>query len=181
MPSQAGAVFDIPQNLPSALTRLDQVMREYDDQPVMISLRKAGVTTGARSDNWTSSYFYDHPQPNIDFTVQLRTLHQHYTILDNDHTVTEILKTEPALYSLLIEAVEPLRHAFGNKRLMYIRIQSSDEDSILKVTVRLPANFGDDPERALQAFDEEWWLNNCHRSGSALVFDYEMPDAIRLA
>ena len=145
MPSQAGAVFDIPQNLPSALTRLDQHMREYDDQQVMISPRKAGVATGARSDNWASSYFYDHPQPNIDFTVQLRTLYQHYTILDNDHTVTELLATEPALYSLLIDAVEPLKHAFGDKRLVYIRVQSSDEDSMLKVAVRLPANFGDDP------------------------------------
>src|SRR5262245_50893822 len=174
MPSQAGAVFDIPKNLPSALIRLDQDIREYDDQQVVRAPRKAGVATGARSDNWALSYFYDHPQPNIDFAVQLRTLQQHYTILDNDHTVTELLKTEPALYSLLIGALEPLRYAFGNKRLMYIRIQSSDEDSILKVTVRLPADFGDDPERALQAFDEEWWLHNCHRSGSALVFDYEI-------
>ena len=118
MPSQAGVVFDIPQNFPSALTRLDQDIREYDDQQVVISPRKAGVATGARSNNWASSYFYDRPQPNIDFTAQLRTLHQHYTILDNDHTVTELLKTEPALYSLLIEAIEPLRHAFGNKRLI---------------------------------------------------------------
>src|SRR5262245_40784693 len=101
MPSQAGAVFDIPQNLPSALTRLDQHMREYDDQQVMISPRKAGVATSARSNNWALFYYYDHPQPNIDFTAQLRTLHQHYTILDNDHTVTELLATEPALYSLL--------------------------------------------------------------------------------
>jgi hypothetical protein len=93
----------------------------------------------------------------------------------------ELLEAEPALYSLLIEAVEPLRQAFGDKRLMYIRVLSSDEDSILKVTIRLLANFGDNPEDALQAFDETWWLSNCHRSGGTLVFDYEMPDAIRLA
>jgi len=116
--------------------------------------------------------------PNRDFTAQLRALQQHYTMLDDDRTINELLATEPALYWLLIEAVEPLRHAFGDKRLIYIRIQSSDEDNILKVTIRLPANFGDNPEGALEAFDKEWWLKNCHRSNGTLVFDYEMQNAI---
>ena len=98
--------------------------------------------------------------------------------MDDDRTVTEFVQEEPELYWLLLEAVDPLRQAFGEKRLIYIRVQTSDEDSILKVAVRLPANFGDDPERVLQAFDEEWWLKNCHRSGGALVFDYEMQKAI---
>ena len=64
--------------------------------------------------------------------------------------------------------------------IAYIHVwaQSSDDDSILKVAVQLPADFDRDPERALQSFDEEWWLNNCHRSGGVLVFDYEMHDAI---
>ena len=111
-------------------------------------------------------------------TAQLFILHQHYTIVDDDRTFIELLATEPELCSLLIEAVEPLRHTFGDKRLIYIRIQSSDEDSILKVTVRLPTHFGDNPEDALQAFNKEWWLKNCHRSSGALVFDYEMQHAI---
>jgi hypothetical protein len=121
---------------------------------------------------------YKQSRPNRDFTVQLRALQQHYTILDDDSAISKLFAMEPELYSLLIEAVEPLRHAFGDKRLIYARIESSDEDSLLKVTVRLPANFGDKPEDALQTFDEEWWLHNCHRSGGALVFDYEMQDAI---
>lgn len=178
MPSQTGAVFDIPQNRLSTLPAFYQDVRGYDDQQIRMVSRKARVVTGVHSGDCVLSYFYDHPQPNKDFTEQLRTLQQHYTVLDDDSTVSELLATEPALYSLLIEAVKPLRHAFGDKRLIYIRVQSSDEDSILKVTVRLPANFGDNPEGALQAFDEEWWLNNCHRSAGALVFDYEMQNAI---
>lgn len=117
-------------------------------------------------------------RPNRKFTAQLRTLQQHYTILDDDRPIIELLKEEPALYTLLIEAIKPLQHAFGEKRIVQVRVQSSDEDSILKVAVQLPADFRDDPERALQSFDQEWWLNNCHRSDGALVFDYEIQDAI---
>ena len=181
MPSQTEAVFDIPQSRPPVLSRFYQDVRGYDNQQVMISPPNAGLATGTRLGDYVLSYLYDYPQPNQDFTEQLRILHQNYTILDDNCTVIELLATEPVLYSLLIEAIKPLRHAFGDKRMMHVRVQSSDEDSILKVAVQLPHDFGADPERALWSFDEEWWLNNCHRSGGALVFDYEMPDVIRLA
>ena len=177
MPDQS-VVFDIPQNRLSVPPASYRDVRGYNYQQTVIPPNKPRLATGASSDDRLLSDVYEHPQPRKDFSAQLRALHQHYTILDDDRTFIELLATEPALYSLLIEAVEPLRHAFGDKRLIYIRIQSSDEDSILKVTVRLPANFGDNPEGSLQAFDEDWWLNNCHRSSGALVFDYEMQNAI---
>ena len=181
MLNQFGTAFDIPENRPPDFSAFYQEVRGYKDQQIMTVPRKVRFATGTSSGDRVLSYFYDHPQPNKNFTEQLRALHQHYTILDDDRTVSELLETEPALYSLLNEAVEPLRHAFGDKRIIHIRVQSSDEDSILKVAVQLPADFGGDPEHALQSFDEEWWLNNCRRSGGALVFDYEMHDAIRLA
>jgi hypothetical protein len=176
--SNQSVVFDIPQevlSVPPASYR-DEI--GYDYQQTMVPPRKPRFDTGESAYNNYLSYVYEHPQSKKDFLAQLRALQQHYTILDDDRTFIELLASDSALYSLLIEAVEPLRHAFGDKWLIYIRIQSSDEDSILKVTVRLPANFGDNPERALQAFDEEWWLNNCHRSSSLLVFDYELQNAI---
>ncbi len=113
-------------------------------------------------------------RPSQNLMAQLRSLQQHYTILDDDCLITEILAEETSLYTLLIEAIKPLQHAFGEKRIIHLRIQSSEDDMIVKVAVQLPADFGDDPERALQSFDEEWWLNNCHRSDGALVFDYEI-------
>lgn len=177
MPDQS-VVFDIPQNRPTIPPASYREVRGYDYQQTIMPPHDPHFVTGASLDDRVLSSGYEHSQPKKDFSAQLRALHQHYTILDDDRTFIELLATEPALCSLLIEAVEPLRHAFGDKRLIYIRIQSSDEGSILKVTVRLPANFGDNPEGALQAFDEEWWLYNCHRSGGALVFDYEMQNAI---
>jgi len=177
MPSHVEAVFDIPQNRLSTPPAFYQDMRGYDDQQIRGVPRRTRLV-GAGAGGYVLAYVYDHPQPQKDFTEQLRALYQHYTILDDDHILSKLLATDPALYSLLIEAVEPLRRAFGDKRLIYVRVQSSDEDTILKVTVRLPANFGNNPESALQTFDEEWWLNNCHRSSGALVFDYEMQNAV---
>jgi hypothetical protein len=111
------------------------------------------------------------------FATQLPLLQQHYTMLDNNQNLLEILREEPPLAALLIEAVKPLQNAFGEGRVIHLRAQASDDDTFLKVTVQLPPSF-DDAERALRSFDGGWWLDNCHRSGGALVFDYEMQDAV---
>jgi hypothetical protein len=166
MPSQAGVELYYSQSVQPASELFHQATEMYNDQQIVASPRgEYFVDTGD---------LYKQQRPDRDFITQVRDLQRYYTILDDDGAISQLLATEPALYSLLIEAVEPLRHAFGDKRLIYARIQSSDEDSLLKVVIRLPIHFSDDPECALQTFDEEWWLNNCHRSGGALVFDYEM-------
>lgn len=122
---------------------------------------------------------YWQTRPNRDLRTQLRTLQRYYTILDRDRIVIELLEEETALFTLLIEAVRPLQIAFGEKQLLHVRVQYSDDDSFLKVAVQLPANFGDEQaEQALWSFDMDWWLKNCHRSAGALVFDYEIQDAI---
>jgi hypothetical protein len=72
----------------------------------------------------------------------------------------------------------PLKNAFGESPTFQIRVQFSDDDSLVKVAVQLPADPQGEPERALRYFDEQWWLKNCHRSGGALVFDYEIQDAV---
>jgi hypothetical protein len=112
------------------------------------------------------------------FAPQMPLLQRHYTILGNNQVLLEILREEPALSALLIEAVKPLQNAFGDGRVIHLRAQASDDDSFLKVAVQLPPNSQGDPERALRSFDAAWWLDNCHRSGGALVFDYEFQDAV---
>ena len=175
MPSQAGVESYSSQNVPLVSSLYHQAIERYEDQPSMFLSRGDYFANRGMDD------FYAQRQPSRDFTAQLNTLHRYYTILDDDRALIRLLEAEPELYFLLVEAIEPLRQAFGEKTLLYMRIQSGDEDSLLKVAVWLPANFSNDPERALRSFDAEWWLNNCHRSGGALVFDYEMQDAFRLA
>ena len=76
----------------------------------------------------------------------------------------------------LIQAVQPLKSAFG-ERLSHIRVQHSGYDRLLKIAVRIPGDFVE-PEIALRSFDANWWINNCQRSSGALVFDYEIQDAV---
>lgn len=178
MPSQAGVEPYTSQNVPSVYRRFSQATEWYHDQDIYAYQQ---ITRPPREVYLLTTNFdkvYEQRRPVRDFTQQLQTLHRYYTIMDDDRTIIDLLQEEPELYPLLLEAVEPLQQAFGDKHLLYMQVQTYDEDSILKVAVWLPANFGDDPEGALQAFDEGWWLNNCHRSGGALVFDYEMQNAV---
>ena len=119
---------------------------------------------------------YTQAAPKHDLTAQLRTLQKDYTIVDSDRDVMELLEEHASLFPLLIQAVQPLKNAFG-ERLLHIRAQRSDHDSLLKIAVLLPGDFVE-PETALRSFDANWWINNCQRSNGALVFDYEIQDAV---
>lgn len=119
---------------------------------------------------------YAQTQPHRDLTAQLRILQRHYVIVGNDRSVSELLEMDSTLFLLLTEAVQPLSRAFGDS-LLRIRVQNVDDDSLLKVAVQIPADCAA-PEMALQSFDSEWWINNCHRSTGTLVFDYELQDAV---
>jgi hypothetical protein len=130
------------------------------------------------ANDYILSYDYHNCQTKNDHREELRDLHQHYVILDDSATIIELFETESALSHLLIEAVAPLRRAFGDMAILHMQILSSDEDSILKVAVQLPATFEGNPDRALQSFDDAWWVHNCQQSGGVLVFDYETSHAI---
>lgn len=119
---------------------------------------------------------YAQTQSRRDLAAQVRMLQQHYVILGSNRSVVELLQVDPTLFLLLTEAVQPLKRAFGDN-LLRIRVQDADDESLLKVAVQVPADFAA-PETALQSFDNEWWINNCHRSNGTLVFDYELRDGV---
>jgi hypothetical protein len=50
-------------------------------------------------------------------TSRLRALQQHYQIADNGCGVSGLLDEEPSAFSLLMDAVEPLRNAFWRTSL----------------------------------------------------------------
>jgi hypothetical protein len=113
-----------------------------------------------------------------ELSALLRSLQEHYAILDAENSIIEFLQQQPSLLRLLIEAVKPLRIAFGDGHIFQLIVLHSDDGILLKIAVLLPSDFSDDPEQALHSFDMEWWLNNCHHSNGALVFDYEIQDAV---
>jgi hypothetical protein len=175
------AALDAPQTLPRAAQAFYQDGEWYERQQAMGL--PPNIVFGPDVRSYAGIVFspvchYDQAQPKRNLVAQLRSLQQHYTILGSDHLITEVLEGESALSALLIEAVRHLKNAFGEPRIIQVRAQFSDDETMLKVAVQLPADFEEDPEQALASFDEEWWLSNCQRSGGALVFDYEIQDAV---
>lgn len=83
------------------------------------------------------------------------------------------MRTDTDLAALLAEARPHLGRAFGVSRTG-LRYQRTDDGVHWKLVMLLPRDFSGDPEACLRQFDETWWLNNCHRSGGRLVFDYEV-------
>jgi len=163
------AAWDAPQTRPAKPPSLPQITE----------WRQQGRPTARIADNVVFVHRYRQTGAKRDLWRQVRSLQQYYTIVDSDRIVTELIGEEPALFALLLEAVRPLRMAFGEKRLIYVRVQFSDDDTLLRVAVQLPVSLSNDQaERALRSFDEHWWLKNCQRSGGALVFDYEIQDAV---
>jgi hypothetical protein len=169
--------FESALSPPAAPSFFDQTAPWYGDQRASNLPPEIFSVPGTRN-VWSQADPYRQTGPWRDLANELGTLRKYYTILDNDRVVMEFLEEESVLYTLLVEAVRPLQIAFGERRLFHIRVQHSEDDSLLKVAVQWPANSSDDPERALTSFDTNWWLNNCQRSGGALVFDYEIRDAV---
>ncbi len=106
---------------------------------------------------------------------QLLQLQHHYALVGDDALVAASLTESPALYSLLEEAVEPLRAAFGENKLLRLEALESDEGSILRVIVQLPCE-AENAAELMHRFKSNWWLRNCSRSNASLVFDYETGD-----
>jgi hypothetical protein len=111
------------------------------------------------------------PDPRLFNDYQLQ-LQQWYALVSEDCLITAALAEAPSLYRLLKEAVEPLRLAFGERKLLQLEALESDEGNILRVVVKLPFDT-ERPAALMRRFKQGWWLKNCSRSEASLVFDYE--------
>jgi hypothetical protein len=70
----------------------------------------------------------------------LSSLQRYYTLLSDDGPIIDALTASPPLYSLLRDAVEPLRHAFGERKSLQLEaLESGDEGSILRVGGQIAA------------------------------------------
>ena len=112
-----------------------------------------------------------------DHSQDLSLLEQQFKIVDHERLISKFLEDDPSLCELLREAWSPLEKAFGVGKVVHLRTLTSDDENLLKVAVQLPKDF-ENPEGSLDAFDSDWWLRNCHRSVTALVFDYDFQDAL---
>jgi hypothetical protein len=117
-------------------------------------------------------YLQKEPGGHFQSNEQLADLQRSYTFLTGDAVIAEMLVQVPSLYSLLKAAVEPLRAAFGDRKLLLLEALTSDEDTVLRVMVRLSRDI-QIPAALMRKFKLDWWLRNSPHSEAALVFDYE--------
>lgn len=94
-------------------------------------------------------------------------------VIDNRPVVLSFIERNH-LQDLLLEAICPLRTAFGNRgAVQTLRIVRDDEgvDTLFCIV-----QFRGDVETGMQAlasFDEQWWLERSRSCGGKLNFDFE--------
>ncbi|MHB8411281.1 MAG: hypothetical protein ACYDDI_04960 [Candidatus Acidiferrales bacterium] len=95
--------------------------------------------------------------------------------VEDEAKVCQFLNRSPELIDLLLEARIRVEQLFGSKPLVILRVveePDSPNESELFATVitGLPA---DEALRRLNAFDDEWWIDNCRKALGKLNFDVE--------
>jgi hypothetical protein len=118
-------------------------------------------------------YVQKQPGETFQSNEQLTNLQRSYTFLTDAAGIAEVLAQVPPLYSLLDAAVRPLRVAFGDKNLLLLEALTSDDDTVLRVIVKVSQDV-ETPEALMRKFKLDWWFKNCSRSEASLVFDYEI-------
>jgi hypothetical protein len=117
----------------------------------------------------------ERPQETSPSSEQLATLRCLYTFLDDDSLITDVMARVPTLYAVLQQAVDPLHRVFGKGKLLQLQALASDDDTVLRVVVKLSKDTKA-PAALMRKLKQEWWLKNCSQSEASLVFDYKIGD-----
>ena len=75
---------------------------------------------------------------------------------------------------LLIEARDPLNAAFGETAVRKLRLVEDDEGYVTLFCLVLVPGELEEARRALNSFDEAWWLARSHEASGKLNFDFEL-------
>lgn len=102
----------------------------------------------------------------------LKTLEKAYVL--EDRSAIPPFARRNRLLELLLEAREPLTSAFGEAAVKKLTLVEDDEGFVsLFCSVLVPGS-SDDARRALDSFDNSWWLAHSHEAGGKLNFDFEL-------
>lgn len=115
-------------------------------------------------------------QLGAESTERVLSLQRSYAFLSDVADISVLLARVPSLQVLLEEAVEPLNDIFGQGKFLQLEALTSDDDSVLRVVVKLSKGTPD-PAGLMRRFKQEWWLRKCSQSEASLVFDYEIGNA----
>ena len=74
----------------------------------------------------------------------------------------------------LLEARGPLASAFGEAAVKKLTLVEDDEGFVTLFCLVLAPGGLEEARRALNSFDESWWLARSHEAGGKLNFDFEL-------
>ncbi len=102
----------------------------------------------------------------------LRTLEQAYVLEDRSAIPAFIERNR--LLELLLAAREPLSSAFGEGTMKKLTLVEDDEGFVTLFCYVLVPGGLEEARRALDSFDESWWLAHSHEAGGKLNFDFDL-------
>ena len=102
----------------------------------------------------------------------LKALEQAYVLEDRSSVSAFIQRNR--LLEFLLEAREPLAAAFGQETVKKLTVVEDDEGRVaLLCLILVSGNLGE-ARRALDSFDENWWLARSGKHGGKLNFDFDL-------
>jgi hypothetical protein len=102
----------------------------------------------------------------------LEPLQATYVVDDRDSVAEYVAANQ--LSEFLVRSAKYVAMAFGESRIKKLRILEDDEGTkTLFCLVAYPGSL-DDAQRALETFDQNWWLENARHFASKLNFDFEL-------
>jgi hypothetical protein len=102
----------------------------------------------------------------------LAVLEQVYVL--EDRTAILAFVERNALLEPLVEARGPLSAAFGEEAVKKLTLVEDDEGFVTLFCLVLAPGGLEGARRALNSFDESWWLARSHEAGGKLNFDFEL-------
>jgi hypothetical protein len=102
----------------------------------------------------------------------LTTLEEAYVLEDRPAILAFIKRN--GLLEPLLEARAPLTSAFGQAAVKKLTLVEDDEGFVTLFCLILVPGGLDEAGRALNSFDESWWLARCGQFGGKLNFDFDL-------
>lgn len=101
---------------------------------------------------------------------QLKTLY----VFPPGNALDVFLANHRSLVTVLRDAVNPLKDAFGAKSIFRLELSIDDDDSTMLYGVAVCHSTVREAAEALDRFEEDWWLDHMTRDTVDLAFTYKL-------
>lgn len=95
-------------------------------------------------------------------------------VLPTDSSVITFLNEHRELPTILLEAAPHLAECFGPQAVFTLRAPTDDSGSQTLYSIAIwPGSLGE-VRKALEKFDDTWWIRNSQEASGRLTFTYEL-------